>query len=94
MVLKNTVVSLSWRALPSEAVQSAAGLLEAEDDVKGSYGLPAAVLCVCYGVSDQVLQKDLQDGAGLFVDGARDALHTTTASQSANSRLNKKSKAK
>ncbi len=80
-MLKNTVVSLSWRTLPSEAVQGASGLLEAEDDVKGSDGLPAAVLSVCDGVPDQVLQKNLQDGAG--------TLHTTTTSQSADSRLKK-----
>jgi hypothetical protein len=78
---------LKLGSLPAEAVQSTTGLLQAEDDVKGRDGLPAAVLSVGNGVADQVLQKDLEDGAGLLVDGAGNALHTSTACQTADSRL-------
>ena len=54
VVLKNTVDSLSWRALPAEAVQSATGLLEAEDDAKDSNSLSGPVYH--QGITDQVLQ--------------------------------------
>jgi hypothetical protein len=45
------------------------------------------VLAVGDGVTDDVLEEDLQDTASLFVDQARDTLDATTASQTADSRL-------
>ena len=38
-------------------------------------------------VTDDVLQEHLEDTAGLLVDEARDPLHTTTASQTADGGL-------
>lgn len=92
VVLKNTVGSLKRLTLPAETVQSTASLLEGENDVKGSDGLPAAVLSVRDRVADQVLQEELEDRAGLLVDGAGNALHTTTASQAPNGGLKRKSR--
>ncbi len=77
--------------LPAEPVQSAASLLEGENDVKGCDGLPAAMLGVRDGVTDQVLQEELQHGTGLLVDGAGNALHTTTVSQPPDGGLRKQS---
>lgn len=50
-------------------------------------GLALGVLAVGDGVTDDVLEEDLQDTASLFVDQARDTLDATTASQTADSRL-------
>ena len=73
--------------LSAEAVESAALSLESVHDVHGSDGLAAAVLGVGHSVTDDVLQENLEDGAGLLVDEAADALDTTTASKTADSRL-------
>ena len=38
-------------------------------------------------VPDDVLEEDLEDTTGLFVDETGDTLHTTTTSETTNSRL-------
>ena len=78
----------SWgRRLAAEAVQGAALALEGVHDVEGRDGLPAGVLGVGDGVTDDVLEEHLQDTTGLLIDEARDALDTTTARQSADGGL-------
>jgi hypothetical protein len=77
----------SGGCLTTEAVEGAALALESVHDVKSGDGLAASVLGVGDGVSDDVLKEDLEHAAGLLVDEARDALHTTTASETADSRL-------
>ena len=73
---------LLWTSdLPSESVQGAAGLLQGEDDVKGRDGLAAAVLGVRDRVADEVLEEELENGPGLFVDGAGNALDAATAGE-------------
>ncbi len=73
--------------LTAETVQSAALALESVDDVHGGDGLALGVLGVGDRVADDVLQEDLEDAAGLLVDEAADALHTTATSQSADGGL-------
>ena len=73
--------------LSAETVEGAALSLESVDDVKSSDGLAASVLGVGDSVTDDVLKEHLEDTTGLLVDEARDALDTTTAGKSANSRL-------
>ena len=73
--------------LAAEAVEGAALALEGVDDVHGGDGLPAGVLGVGDGVTDDVLKEDLEDTAGLLVDEAGDALDTSPARQPADSRL-------
>ena len=70
-----------------ESVQSATLALQGVHDVTGSDRLAAGVLGVGDGGTDDVLQEHLQDTARLLIDEARDALDTTTASQSANGGL-------
>jgi len=74
-------------SLTSETVEGATLPLEGVDDIKGGDGLPLGVLSVGDGVADHVLQEDLEDGAGLLVDEARDTLDTTTAGEAANGGL-------
>ena len=73
--------------LPAEAVQGAALSLERVHDVQSSHGLAASVLGVGDGIADDVLKEHLQDTSGLLVDEARDALHASSARQSADSGL-------
>jgi hypothetical protein len=73
--------------LASEAVESAALALEGVHDVHGGNGLPASVLGVGDGIADDVLEENLEHRASLLVDETRDTLHTTTASETADSGL-------
>ena len=73
--------------LSAEAVEGLALALEGVDHVHGGDGLAASVLGVGDRITDDVLEEDLEDTAGLLVDEARDALHTATASQTADGGL-------
>ena len=73
--------------LTAESVQGAALPLEGIDHIHGGDGLPLGVLGVGDGVTDDVLQEDLEDTTGLLVDQARDTLDTTAASQTADGGL-------
>ena len=73
--------------LAAEAVEGLALPLKGVDNIHGGDSLPASVLGVGDGVTDDVLKEDLEDTAGLLVDQTRDALDTTSAGKSANSGL-------
>ena len=70
------------RNLPSKAVQGPALALESIDNVESCHCLTAGMLSVGDCIPDDVLQEDLEDTPGLFIDESRDTLDTTTASQS------------
>ena len=79
---------LDWSGeLTSESVQGASLPLQSVHNVHGCDGFPLGVLCVGDGVTDHVLQENLENSTGLLVDEAGDTLHTTTASQTPNGRL-------
>ncbi|KAF4523130.1 hypothetical protein B566_EDAN003145 [Ephemera danica] len=69
------------------ARQGATLALQSVDDVHGGDGLALGVLGIGDGVADHVLEEHLEDTAGLLVDEARDTLHSTTASQTADGGL-------
>ena len=69
--------------LTSESVEGLALPLEGVDNIHGSDSLPASVLGVGDGITDDVLKEDLEDTTGLLVDEAGDALHAATASETA-----------
>ena len=73
--------------LAAEAVECAALALESIDNVHGGHGLAASVLSVGDNIADDVLEEDLEDRAGLFVDETRDTLHTATACETADGRF-------
>ena len=73
--------------LAAEAVQGLALALERVDDVHGGDRLAARVLGVRHGVTDDLLEEDLEHATGLLIDEARDALDTSTASQAADGRV-------
>ena len=75
------------KRLTSESVQGTSLTLQCVHDVHGRDGLALGVLGVRDGITDDVLEEDLEDTAGLFVDETRDTLDTTTTGQTTNSRL-------
>jgi hypothetical protein len=70
----------------AEAVQRVAVSLEGVHDVRGIDVKAAAVLDAGQNVTYDVLQEKLEDGAGLLVHDAADALDTTTASETVDTR--------
>ena len=73
--------------LTTESVESASLPLQSVHDVHGSDSLSLGVFCVGDGVTDYVLQEDLQNSASLLVNQTRDSFHTTSAGQTADSGL-------
>ena len=80
-------VRFQVKSLASEAVEGTSLTFQCIDDVHGSDGLSFGMLGVSDCIPDDIFKEDLQNTSGLFVDEARDALDTTTASQSADGRL-------
>ena len=75
------------RRLSAEAVEGLSLSLQGVDDVHGRDGLAAGVLGVGNGVTDDVLEEDLEDAASLLVDETGDALHTATTGETADGGL-------
>jgi len=73
--------------LSTESVKSSALSLESVDDVESGDSLSLGVLGVGNGISDDVLEEDLENTSGLFVDQARDSLDTASSSKSSNGGL-------
>ena len=61
--------------------------LEGVDDVHSGDSLALGVFGVGNSIANDVLEEDLQHAASLFVDEARNTLDTTSAGETANSRL-------
>lgn len=78
--------TFTW-CLTAESVQRASLTLERVDDVHGGDGLALGVLGVGDGVTDNVLEENLEHATCLLVDEARDTLDATTTGKTANSRL-------
>lgn len=67
--------------LTTESVQGASLALEGVDDIHGGDRLPLGVFGVGDGVTDHVLQENLENSAGLLVDEAGDTLDSSSACQ-------------
>ena len=85
--MKMTVWFGSEECLTSESVEGTSLTFQGVDDVHGGDGLPLCVLGVCDGITDHVLQENLEDSTSFFVDEPRDTLDTTSTSQTADSGL-------
>ncbi len=73
--------------LHTTPIEGAAITLQRIDDVHDSDGLAAGVLSVSHCILDDILEEQLEGHTGLLVDETRDALHTTTASETADGGL-------
>ena len=87
MAFKKAVGSCSMGNLTAKSVQGTALTLQGIDDIHGGNGLSLGVLGVGDGITDDILEENLQDATGLFVDEAGDTLYTTTTSQTTDSGL-------
>jgi len=74
-------------ALTTETVQSLSLPLECVDDIHRCHCLASRMLSVGDGITNDVLEEDLEDTTRLFIDQTRDSLHTTTTSQTTDGRL-------
>ena len=72
------------KRLSTETVEGTSLSLEGVDDVEGGDSLSLGVLGVGDGITDDVLEEDLEDTSGLFVDQTGDSLDTSTSSQTSN----------
>ena len=75
------------KTLAAESVESPPLPLESIHHIHGRHRLPPRVLGVGDGVTDNVLQKDLEDATSLLVDQTADTLHASSTSQTTNRRL-------
>ena len=73
--------------LAAETVEGLALSLQGVDDIESGDGLSLGVFGVGDGITDDVLEENLQDTASLFVDQTRNTLDTTTTGQTADSWL-------
>jgi hypothetical protein len=78
------MLRLVFYFLTSETVQGFALTLEGVDDIHGRHSLTTSVLGVSDGITNNILQKDLEDTSSLFVNETGDTLDTTTTSQTTN----------
>ena len=62
------VKSMGSKGLTSESVQGTSLPLEGIDNVHGGDGLPLGVFGVGDGISDDVLEENLENSTGLLVD--------------------------
>ena len=77
----------AYGILASEAIQSLSLALQSIDDIHGRDCLPLGMLCVGDRVPDDVLKEHLENPTSFLVDEARNSLHTTPTSQTADGRL-------
>ena len=82
MALKNAFWYGSEENLSTESVEGTSLTFQGVDDVHGGDGLSLGVLSVGDCITDHVLQENLEDTSGLFVDESRDTFDTTSTSQS------------
>lgn len=73
--------------LTAESVEGSALSLQSVDYVHSCDGLPLGVLGVGDGITDDILQENLQHSSGFFIDETGDSLYTTTTSETTDGRL-------
>merc|ERR1719187_2425888 len=73
--------------LSSEAIEGPALPLQGIHHVHGGHSLPLSMLSVGHSITDDILQENLQNTPGLFVDETTDPLNTTPSCKSPDCRL-------
>jgi len=79
--MRSTTCGILIERLSAETVEGASLALQGVDDIEGGDGLALGVLSVGDGITDDVLEENLEDRAGLLVDEAGDTLDTTTTGE-------------
>ncbi|KAK9059784.1 hypothetical protein SSX86_020488 [Deinandra increscens subsp. villosa] len=73
--------------LTSKSIQSSSLPLQSINNIHGRHRLPPSVLSVGHSVTNNILQKDLQDATCLFIDQPADPLHSASPRQPPDRRL-------
>ena len=73
-VLNLTPKTIECPALPFQGI----------NNIHGSDSLPSCVLSVSHGITNNVLQENLQHSSSFFIDQATDSLNSSSTSQTAN----------
>ena len=73
--------------LTTETVEGTSLSLESIDHIHSSDSSSLSMFSVSDSIANHVLQKHLENTTSLFVNETRDTLHTTTASETADSGL-------
>ena len=87
MALKNAFCLGSEENLSTESVEGTSLTFQGVDDVHGGDGLSLGVLSVGDCITDHVLQENLENTSGLFIDESRDTFYATSTSKTANGGL-------
>jgi hypothetical protein len=74
-------------ALASKTVKSSSLSLKSIHNIHGRHSLTPGMLSVRNGITDHILQKDLQHTASFFIDQPADTLHTASPRQTPDGRL-------
>ena len=90
MIYDSTVSNLIYDRvlhLTSKAIESSALPFQGINHIHGGDSLPSRVLSVSHGITNHVLQENLQDSSRFFIDQAADSLDSSATSQAPNRRL-------
>ena len=87
MALKNAFCLGSEENLSTESVEGTSLTFQGVDDVHGGDGLSLGVLSVGDCITDHVLQENLEDTSGFFIDESRDTFDATSTSKTTNGGL-------
>jgi len=87
VALKNAFCLGSEENLSTESVEGTSLTFQGVDDVHGGDGLSLSVLSVGDCITDHVLQENLENTSGLFIDESRDTFHATSTSKTTNGGL-------
>ena len=77
---------IGWN-LSSESVEGSSLSLEGVDDVECGDSLPLGVFGVGHRVADHILQKDLENSSGLFVDQTGNAFNPSATGKTTDRRF-------
>ena len=87
VALKNAFCLGSEENLSAESVEGTSLAFQGVDDVHGGDSLSLGVLSVGDCITDHILQENLEDTSGLFIDESRDTFDTTSTSKTTNGGL-------
>jgi hypothetical protein len=87
LLLCSTSVGLKRCGLSTESVKGLSLTFEGIDDVHCGDSLSSGVLGVGDRITDDVLEEDLEDTTGFFVDQSRNTLDTTSTRKTTDGRL-------
>merc|ERR1712203_164869 len=78
---------LGYAELSSKAIKGSALPLQGIHHIHGSHSLPLGMLSVGHGITDDILQENLENTPGFLIDETTDPFDTTPSCKSPDCRL-------